>query len=283
MAGAGAGTRPLHVYGKVYLAGPYKGAPLSVVAVDSGGLGAVRPRQRRRARRARRRPEDRSGDRGLRPAAADLRRDSAADPVDPGQPRPARLHPQPDELRTVRRSRRPLTETKVRRRVSSASFQVANCADLPFAPKLDLNLTGGLKRRGHPAIRAVLTASPGEANTRRVSVTLPKGELLDNATYRNDLHQGRLRKGCLSQGSLIGSAEVTTPALDQPLKGMVYLRASSNKLPDLVVDLKGQYRHRTGRRGSTASGVACAPASKLFPTLPSPNSCSSSRGARRVC
>ena len=33
IAGAGAGTHPVYVSGKVYLAGPYKGAPLSLLAV----------------------------------------------------------------------------------------------------------------------------------------------------------------------------------------------------------------------------------------------------------
>src|SRR5262249_54872228 len=34
---------------------------------------------------------------------------------------------------------------------------------------------------------------------------------------------------------------VETPLLDQPLSGPVYLRSSSNKLPDLVADLDGQF------------------------------------------
>ena len=33
---------------------------------------------------------------------------------------------------------------------------------------------------------------------------------------------------------------MTTPLLDEPLEGSVYLRASSHKLPDLVMDLEGQ-------------------------------------------
>ena len=33
MAGAGAGSRPLYVNGKVYWAGPYKAAPLSLLIV----------------------------------------------------------------------------------------------------------------------------------------------------------------------------------------------------------------------------------------------------------
>ena len=41
IAGAGAGSRPLYVPGKAYLAGPYKGAPLSLVVVTPGRLGAL--------------------------------------------------------------------------------------------------------------------------------------------------------------------------------------------------------------------------------------------------
>ena len=41
IAGAGAGTHPLYVPGKVYLAGPYKGAPLSLGVDHPGGLGPL--------------------------------------------------------------------------------------------------------------------------------------------------------------------------------------------------------------------------------------------------
>ena len=40
--------------------------------------------------------------------------------------------------------------------------------------------------------------------------------------------------------SLVGTAEVTTPILDQPLTGRAYLRSSSSGLPDLAIDLEGQ-------------------------------------------
>jgi hypothetical protein len=46
-------------------------------------------------------------------------------------------------------------------------------------------------------------------------------------------------KACPSK-SRIGRAEVETPLLDSPLTGSVYLRSSSNRLPDLVLDLSGQ-------------------------------------------
>ena len=63
----------------------------------------------------------------------------------------------------------------------SSFFQAANCSTLGYGPSLKLKLSGGVDRRGHPAIHAVLRTKPGEANTQKVSVTLPKGELLDNS------------------------------------------------------------------------------------------------------
>ncbi len=156
-----------------------QGRPLSLVVDHAGRLRALRPRQRRRPGGGQRRPGRRARHRRLRPAAADLRRDpAAAAPIRVNLDRPG-LHPQSDELRPFR-SRR--DHRRRGNRVAPAPhFQVANCAILPFAPKLSLKLTGGVKRRGHPAIHATLTTKPGEANSRQVSVTLPKGELLDNS------------------------------------------------------------------------------------------------------
>ena len=65
------------------------------------GLRALRPRQRRGPGRGQRRSGRRPGHGGLRSAAADPRGYPAAAAIDHGQPRPAGLHPQPDELRAV--------------------------------------------------------------------------------------------------------------------------------------------------------------------------------------
>src|SRR5262249_48186080 len=55
----------------------------------------------------------------------------------------------------------------------SAPFQSANCSELPFGPKLDLTLKGGMKRTGNPALTTVVTARPGEANIAKAVVTMP--------------------------------------------------------------------------------------------------------------
>ena len=123
----------------------------------------------------------------------------------------------------------------------SAHFQVANCAGLPFGPTVSLRLSGGLNRLGHPAIHSVLRGGPGEANIHDVTVTLPKGEQLDNSHIRAPCVTSDFEAGTCPASSMIGTAEATSPLLDHSLKGNVYTRASQvHKLPDLAIDLKGQ-------------------------------------------
>jgi len=239
VAGAGAGTHPLHLGGAVYLAGPYKGAPLSLVVVIPAVSG----------------PYD-LGNVAVRAAVS-------VDPVTAevttvSDPLPQILEGVPLRTRSIMASLdRPgftLNPTNCDRRSVHAvvsggeggtanltsHFQVANCSALDYQPGLKISLSGGFMRRGHPAIHAEFTAQPGEANTGRVTVTLPKGELLDNSHINTVCTRVAFAAGSCPQGSAIGWAEVTTPLLDAPLSGHAYLRSSSHRLPDLVVDLKGQ-------------------------------------------
>jgi hypothetical protein len=238
-AGAGAGSHQVYLPGKVYMAGPYKGAPLSlaiVTPVVSGpyDLGSVVVRSAV----------------DLDPITAQV--SAVSDPL------PQIIGGVPLRLRTIQvdlnRPTFTLNPTNCDPFVvgssiggdegavatPSAGFQVANCSNLDFGPNLELKLRGGLKRRGHPAIRAVLQTGQNEANTRGVSVTLPKAGLLDNAHINTICTRANFAAGACPEGSRIGSAEAVTPLLDQPLSGTVYLRSSSHKLPDIVVDLHGQ-------------------------------------------
>ncbi len=239
VTGVGAGNHPLYSPGSVFLAGPYKGAPLSFVFSVPAVSG----------------PYD-LGTVGVRVAIhvdpVTARVTAASDPL------PQILDGIPLRIRSVKvalnRPNFTLNPTNcdplaVSSTVSGAEggsasvgdhFQVSNCASLGFGPKLRLRLTGGMKRRGHPAIHATFTTGSGEANSKAISVTLPKGELLDNAHITTVCTRVQFAAASCPVGSLLGSAEVSTPLLDQPLKGNVYLRTSSNKLPDLVLDLKGQ-------------------------------------------
>ncbi len=238
-SGAGSGTHPVYTAGKVYLAGPYKGAPLSLVTVvpavsgpyDLGNV-AVRIATR------------------VDPVSARITAVSDALPqIVEGVPLRLRslllnlnrpgftLNPTNCDPAAVT-----ATVTGDEGGVASLSnhFQVANCADLTYAPKFGLRLSGGVKRRGHPAIRATFSAAPGESNTRRISVALPKGQQLDQAHIGTVCTRPQFAADNCPAGSMIGSAEASTPLLDNPIKGNVYLRSSSNELPDMVMDLEGQ-------------------------------------------
>ena len=116
---------------------------------------------------------------------------------------------------------------------------MANCANLPFAPKLSLKLSGGTKRSGHPALRATLKAKEGAANIAKIIVALPHSEFLDQSHIGTVCTRVQFAAKACPAASIYGHATATTPLLDQPLSGPVYLRSSSNLLPDLVVALKG--------------------------------------------
>jgi hypothetical protein len=155
-------------------------------------------------------------------------------------------------------------------------FQATGCGALPFKPHLALSLKGGTKRTGTPALKAVLTTGSGEANIAKAAVALPHSEFLDQAHIGTVCTRVQYAEGggggekCPA-GSIYGHATAYSPLLDQPLTGPVYLRSSSNKLPDLVASLGGQIHidlagridsHKGGIR-TTFEVVPDAPVSKF--------------------
>jgi hypothetical protein len=244
VTGAGAGTHPLYVPGKVYLAGPYKGAPLSLAVITPAISG----------------PYD-LGDVVVRAALHVNPENAQITAV--SDPLPQILEGIPLRLREVRinlnRENFALNPTNcdsfaVNAQISgdqgglasrSSHFQVANCASLPFAPKLALKLSGSTKRAGNPALRAVLTYPKGvtSANIASTAVTLSPTEFIDNAHIRNPCTKVQFNADKCPASSVIGFAKADTPLLEKPLKGPVYFRsAPENKsgLPDIVAALKGQ-------------------------------------------
>jgi hypothetical protein len=267
VAGTGAGTRQLHTPGKVYLAGPYRGAPLSievVIPAVSGpyDLGNVVVRSAV----------------FVNPATAQI--STVSDPIT------QILDGIPLRIRTVLinldRKDFVLNPTNCSPfavvaqafgnqgavAALSAPFQAANCASLPYGPKLGLKLSGGVKRRGHPAIRAILRTNPGDSNIRRVSVALPKGELLDNAHIGTICTKVQFASHSCPKASVYGSVEAFTPLLDAPLRGDVILRSSSHELPDMVLDLRGQIDVEVTGRIDTVKGGALRTIFEGIPDAP---------------
>jgi hypothetical protein len=245
--GSGAGPNPLYVPepGKaptaVYLAGPYKEAPYSLVVkvpAQAGpfDLGTVTVRN------------------ALQVDPTTTQVTAKSDPL------PQILEGIPLAYRDVRvEVNRPdftlnptnCSPMKVTSTMTSAAgttvhpstpFQAADCGELGFKPALSLALNGATKRTGNPALTATLKAPKGQANIAKTTVLLPQTEFIDNAHINNPCTRVQFNAGVCPASSILGTATAYTPLLDKPLSGPVYFRANGGErdLPDIVADLGGQ-------------------------------------------
>jgi hypothetical protein len=251
--------------GKLYLAGPYKGAPLSVLAIDAAKIG----------------PFDlgtvvvRSGIRINRETAQASIDATGADPI------PHILAGIPIHVRDIRvfvdrpdfivnpTNCAPLEVASAltgaganlfdggaddSRATTTTPYNLLNCSALGFRPRLAFRLRGKTKHGAYPALRATYTPRPGEANLARAGVSLPPSLFLAQE------HIGRIctRRESLADAcpadSIYGYAQAYTPLLDEPMQGPVYLRSSDNLLPDLVFALRGPGGLEVALPGTIDSG-----------------------------
>lgn len=240
--GAGAGSQPYYVNGTAYLAGPYKGAPLSLAIVTPAvagpyDLGTVVVRSALYVNQETAQISVKSDPipRILEGIPLDIR--SIAVEMD----RPDfTLNPSSCEAMAVSGH-----EISTLGSVAPLSnrFQVGGCKGLPFAPKLALRVFGKTNRNVKPRFRAVLTTRPGEANIARAQVNLPHSEFLENAHLNQTCTRPVLLAGNCPATTIYGHAKAWTPLLEKPLVGPVYLVGGYGyKLPALVAELNGQIR-----------------------------------------
>ncbi len=242
-AGSGVGQILTYVHGKIYLAGPYKGAPLSGVAIVPAvagpfDLGTV-------VTRAPAYVDPQKGQ--LRIKTDDLPQIFKGVPV---RIRDVRIHldRQKFTLNPTNCERfalgGTLFSTEGKSKESGSPFQAADCATLGFKPRLSANLFGGTIRGSHPKFKASYKPRSGDANLDSAVVTLPRSAFLDQSHIRTVCTRvqfaagGGGGAGCPA-ASIYGHAEARTPLLEETLQGPVYLRSSDHKLPDLVVALRG--------------------------------------------
>ncbi len=289
VAGYGLGGVLDYSPGRLYLAGPYRGAPLSIVAVDSAlvgpfDLGVIIVRSAIR----------------INPRSAQVSIDTQGE-----NPFPHIRDGIPLHLRDVRvyisrpsftlnpTSCEPFQASSILLGAGerlgdpgddvpaavSGLYQATNCSALRFAPRLKMKLAGGSARGAYPALRAVLTERPGDANLAQAVVTLPHGEFLAQNHLQNVCTPAQFGANSCPTNSVYGHAVATTPLLPEPLEGPVYLRSNGTErpLPDLVAALRGDGgigievighidSFRGGMRGSF-EGLPDAPASKFTMTL----------------
>ncbi|HWC48408.1 MAG TPA: hypothetical protein VG448_05970, partial [Solirubrobacterales bacterium] len=119
-------------------------------------------------------------------------------------------------------------------------FQATECNKLGFKPKLKVTLNGPTKRAKNPRLTAVLNAKKGQANVLRTALTMPHSLFLDQGHIGTVCTRPQLASHTCPKGSVYGHAEAKSPLLDRKLKGKVFLVSSNHELPDLLVDLRGQ-------------------------------------------
>jgi hypothetical protein len=267
-ATAGPGPYPVTVNGgRVYLTGPYKGAPfgLSIVVPAVAGpfnLGNVKVR--------------------------------AAIHVDPhtaritviSDPLPTIEQGIPVQLRTVNvsvdragfmfnpTSCSPLSvdgaiaSSEGAKAVVSSRFQAADCASLPFRPKFTVSTWGGTSKKLGASLDVKVASSAGQANIGKVLVSLPKA-LPSRLTTLQLACPGATfaaNPATCPAASVVGTAKALTPVLSEPLSGPAYLVSHGGAaFPDLVVILEGQgirldlIGNTSIKKGITTSSFATVP------------------------
>jgi hypothetical protein len=146
----------------------------------------------------------------------------------------------------------------------SVPTKVGDCGALNFGPKLKFRLRGGTNRGDFQQLTATLTTGKKEANLSKVAVTLPHSEFLAQEHIGTVCTRVQFAAEKCPAESVYGYATAVTPLLDKPLQGPVYLRSSNHPLPDLVADLQGQFDiELAGRIDSKNGGIR-----NTFETVP---------------
>jgi hypothetical protein len=279
---SGTGGAPLKLEGKVYLSGPYKGAPLSSVVITPEVAGPF--------------------DLGNVVVHAPLNLNPETGQVSTSAELPDVFGGVKLDIRqiVVNLTRKEFTLNGTNCKKSSvagtvqggggdpqnsaawSSYSVSTpaqgegCKALAFKPGLKLRLFGQTHRAQHPKLKATLTPKEGQANVEVASVALPHSIFLDQASLGTVCTRPQFAAEACPAKSVYGHAIAYSPLLSQPLEGPVVLRSSNNTLPDMVADLKGQVdvvldgkidSFKGGIR-TTFTGIPDLPVSKFVLVLP---------------
>ncbi len=242
-ASSGLGGEPFNLPGKVFLTGPYKGAPFGLSVVTPAVAGPFN-----------------LGDVTVR-STINVDRETAAVTVT-SDPFPTILKGVPTQLKQINVIvDRPgfqfnptncnpmsitgsLTGSHGTSKAVSSPFQVANCAALPFAPKLT-STVGAVASKANGAGLNVQVVSPGlgQDNIAKVELQLPLALPSRLTTIQKACLDAvfKVNPAACDEGSLIGKATIHTPVLTNPLSGPAYLVSHGNAaFPDVEFVLQGE-------------------------------------------
>jgi hypothetical protein len=241
---AGPGSHPFHAYGKIFLAGPFKGAPLSLVVITPALAGPY--------------------DYGTVVVRVALHIDPLTAQVGAvSDTVPSIIGGVPIRMRSIQvaidRSQFTINPTNCSHFAVesqgigdqgtvddfSSPFHSVNCRSLHFKPRMTVKLVGrrrAASRSNNPALQLDLRTRPGDANLKAISVTLTNAFEIDQRHLGNICSEKELVEKQCAGRTPIGHATTTTPLLDQPLSGPVYAVSGSGGLPRLAFILDGQVR-----------------------------------------
>ncbi|MGA9284188.1 MAG: hypothetical protein WBV85_01980 [Solirubrobacteraceae bacterium] len=164
-------------------------------------------------------------------------------------------------------------------------FQVANCANLAFKPSFTASTSGKTSRANGASLHVKLTypkaAFGTQANVKSARVELPKALPSRLTTLNHACTDAVFNKNpadCPAE-SRVGQARATTPILPVPLEGPAYFVSHGGaKFPELIVALQGYgvtvylqgetFISKTGITSSTFKQVPDVPVSTFELTLP---------------
>jgi hypothetical protein len=284
LVGTGVGAVLAYVPGKIYLAGPFHGAPFSIVSVTSAVVGPF--------------------DLGTVVLRFGLTIDpyTAKVSVDPSssEPIPTIIDGIVTHVRDIRvyidRAKftlnptscdplaiaSTLTSDRGQARTVTSPFQASNCQALGFKPIFKVSTSGRTSRTRGASLHVKLSYPAGaQANIAKVKVDLPK-QLPSRLTT--------LQKACTAAqfdtnpagcpaASIVGHAKAITPLIPVPLEGPAYFVSHGGEaFPDLVIVLQGYgvtidlvgstFINKAGITSSTFKTVPDQPVGSFELTLP---------------
>ncbi len=242
-ASSGLGGEPYTLPGEVFLTGPYKGAPFGLSVVTPAVAGPFN-----------------LGDVTVR-STINVNPTTAAVTIT-SDPFPTMLKGVPVQLKQIHvlvdRSGFQFNPTNCNRMAIegelsgaeggvvpvSSAFQVANCASLPFHPKLTASVAAqGSKANGVGFNVKVTSSGLGVAGIAKVDLALPAALPSRLTTIQKACPEAvfNANPATCDEGSVIGKGIIYTPVLRNPLMGPAYLVSHGNAaFPDVEFLLQGE-------------------------------------------